>query len=441
MDELRGDVVVVRSMLCVVLLGALLVGCSEAEDAAPAESPGPTIDNSACEGDALLDCARESTIADLVPDEPVAADGEPITLGMINQENSPGGSYPELSRAVTAAMAFVNEQLGGIDGRPLELEVCNTGFSAEGSTACGQRFVDDGVPAVLGGIDVFGTAIEVLADNDLPYVGGIPVSEQSVQSPNSFQWSGGTWGATVAFAEHAANELGAERVAIVYGEFGSIAQSAEYGRTVLERYGVETQMVPFPVLSADISSAIQAAASTEPDAIFLLAADTGCKAGFDAVRTLDVPAQRYFVGACAAPGIIDSVGTEASNGTIFNVEGPVSSNDSTEPDVRFYSAVVERYGDGLDPIGAGTVTFRSFMNLFGILHELGADALNADAISEALAAQVDTPSFMGHPYTCDRQQFDGLPAMCSPQQILARIDDGVLEQLGGWIDVGEIHRS
>ncbi len=426
-----------------VLFAVLLVGCSEPEDSAGAggtDGPEPGIDNAACDGDALLDCARESTIGDLVPDEPVAADGEPIVVGMVNQENSPGGSYPELSGAANAAIAFVNEQLGGVEGRPIELVVCNTAFSAEGSTSCGQRFVEDEVPAVLGGIDVFGTAIDVLADNEIPYVGGIPVSAQSVESENSFQWSGGTWGATVAFAEHAAKDLEAERVSIVFGEFGSIAQSAEYGRSVLEGYGVQTQMVPFPILSTDISSAVQAAASSDPDAIFLLAADTGCKAGFDAVKNLDVTAQKYFVGACAAPTIIESVDADATNGTIFNVEGPVSSDDSTDADVRFYSAVVERYGNGLNPIGAGTVTFRAFMNFYSVLRELGADGITAEAVTESLAAQVDTPSFMGHPYTCDREQFEGLPAMCSPQQILARIDEGVLDQLGSWIDVGAIYR-
>ena len=136
----------------------------------------------------------------------------------------------------------------------------------------------------------------------------------------------------------------------------------------------------------------------------------------------------------------DGIKNRTLNGTIFNVEGPVSSDDSTDADVRFYSAVVERYGNGLNAIGAGTVTFRAFMNFYSVLRELGADGITAEAVTESLAAQVDTPSFMGHPYTCDREQFEGLPAMCSPQQILARIDEGVLDQLGSWIDVGAIYR-
>ena len=61
---------------------------------------------------------------------------------MINQENTPAGSFPELSQAVQAAIEFVNTELGGVDGRPIELEVCNTEFTAEGSTSCGQQFVE-----------------------------------------------------------------------------------------------------------------------------------------------------------------------------------------------------------------------------------------------------------------------------------------------------------
>jgi branched-chain amino acid transport system substrate-binding protein len=426
-------------MMVVLVAGAMLVvsGCSEPEEAVD-DTTAPVEGVEECSTEDLLACARESTIAPWVPEEPTEATGEPIRIGMVNQENTPAGSYPELSQATRAAVEFVNEQLGGVDGRPIELEVCNTDFSAEGSTACGQRFAEDEVPVVLGGIDVFGNAVEVLADNDIPYAGGIPISTQSVTSPNSFQWSGGSWGATVAFAEHATTELDAARVSIVYGEFGSITEAAEYGRTVLERAGVEVQMVPYPVVATDISSPIQAAVSNDPDAIFVLAADTACKAGFDALRTVQTDAQPYFVGACAAPTIIDSVDTSVTDGTIFNVEGPVSV-ENADVDTALYNAVIERYGDGLDPVGAGTVTFRAFMNVYSVLRELGAEGLDGAALIEAFASKVDEPSFMGHPYTCDGAQFEGLPSMCSPQQILTRMQDRQLSQLGDWIDVGAVH--
>jgi branched-chain amino acid transport system substrate-binding protein len=431
---------VAATLTACAITASVLAGCSEpAPEAKTGIGKGTTTAAEACEGKALLDCARRSTIGDDVPAEPTRATGTPIRLGMINQENTAAGSYPELSQAVQAGTEFINEELGGVGGRPIEVEVCNTEFSAEGSTSCGQRFVEAKVPAVLGGIDVFGNGIETLADNDIPYVGGIPISFPSVKSPNSFQWSGGTWGAAVAFSWYAAKELDAKKVSIVYGDFGSITDSAEDAKQVLEGLDVEAQLVPYPIMATDISSALNAAAATDPDAVVILAADTGCKAGFDGMAALGLDAATFYVGACAAPSITNEAGTAKTDGAIFNVEGPVGQ-DPPDPDFVLYNAVIEKYGDGLDPVGAGTVSFRSLMNLYVVLNQIDGD-ITPESITTALRSQVDAPSFSGHPYTCDGKQYPGLPAMCSPQQVLAEMEDGTLTQLGDWIDVGTIAAS
>jgi branched-chain amino acid transport system substrate-binding protein len=46
---------------------------------------------------------------------------------------------------------------------------------------------------------------------------------------------------------------------------------------------------------------------------------------------------------------------------------------------------------------------------------------------------------MGHSSTCDGEQLAGLPALCSPQQILAEMREGELVQISDWIDVGQIY--
>lgn len=417
-----------------------LASCSEDRATSTASStttttPAATTD---CAAD-LVACAAASSIGDAVPDEAATAAGDPFVIGMINQENTPLGSYPELSSATRSAVDFVNDQLGGVHGRPVELRVCNTEFSPEGSTACAQQFVQADVAVVLGGIDVFGNAIDTLADNGIPYVGGIPISTQSVESPNSFQWSGGTWGATVAFAHHAATEAGADTVAVVYPEFGPISSSAEYGRATLEAAGVaEVVMVPYPITATDLTSPLQAAAAAQPDALLMLAADTGCKGTFDGRETVGITARLYLVGACAAPAIIEEAGTAKTEGTVFNVEGPIDPDGDTA-DFSLYQAVAMEYGDGFDPVGAGTVTFRSFMNLYRVLAGLDEADLTPEGITEALRSQREAPSFMGHPSTCDGEQLAGLPALCSPQQILAEMREGELVQISDWIDVGQIY--
>ena len=150
--------------MAVTALVIVASSCSEdrGDTAEPTSSTTPAA-TAACADD-LVACAGRSSLGDVVAETASAADGEPIVLGMINQENTPVGSYPELSSATRAAIEFVNAELGGVNGRPLELEVCNTEFSPEGSTSCAQQFVQAGVPAVLGGIDVFGTGIETLEE-------------------------------------------------------------------------------------------------------------------------------------------------------------------------------------------------------------------------------------------------------------------------------------
>lgn len=424
------------SAVVAVALLATLAACSEPEDDTSANPTFPSGDPAVvCDVEDLIACARKSSLADLVPEEAIAAVGEPVVLGMINQENTPVGSFPELSAAVQAAADFVNDNLGGLGGRPIEVEVCNTDFSAEGSTACGQRFAEAGYPVVLGGIDVFGNAIDVLADNGIPFAGGIPISTQSMTSPNSFQWSGGTWAAAVAFADWASGELGAESVSIVFGEFGSIADAAADGQAVLEARGVRTQLVPHPIVATDLTSPLTAAMASDPDAVVVLTADTGCKAAYDAVRVLAIEVPVFYTGACAAPNIVASVPAETTEGAYFNVEGAVSTS-APDPDFALYEAVLRAYSEGLNPVGAATVSFRSFMNLYVLLASL--ETVDATSVTDALRAQRNTTSFMGHPYTCDGRQFEGLPAACSPQQIIVQLQSGEVVQISDWIDVGAI---
>ncbi|MEI7886183.1 MAG: ABC transporter substrate-binding protein [Actinomycetes bacterium] len=426
------------ALLCCSLLG--LTACSEDRSSSAEQGSETTaVLTDLCNTPDLVACAAASSISAQVPAKVTKAVGEPLVLGMINQENTPVGSFPELSQGVQAAIDFVNAQLGGVDGRPVQLEVCNTKFSAEGSTSCAQQFATEGVPAVLGGIDVFGNGIDLLAENKIPFIGGIPVSTQSMTAPNSFQFSGGSWGAMVAFADYAATQLKAKSVAILYGDFGSVADGANYGKQTLEKLGVQqVQMVPYPILETDLSSAIQAAAAGNPDAIILLTADTGCTTAFEGMATIGLKAQAFYTGACAAPKIIEGVPAADSEHAIFNVEGPISRTNP-DPDTNLYNAVIAQYGNGLDAIGAATVTFRAFMNLYVVLSELGADGISADAVTMALRGKVDASSFMGHPYTCNGKQFKGLPAACAPQQMLGEMTDRQLNQVGSWVDVGKIY--
>ena len=140
-----------------------------------------------------------------------------------------------------------------------------------------------------------------------------------------------------------------------------------------------------------------------------------------------------LTGACAAPNIIATVGS-AVDGKIFNLEADLTPNN---PDSVLYQAISKRYGPRFkyEAQGAGTVSFRSAMNLYAILRKIGGDKVTKESVVAAFRATKNQPSFFGHPYTCDGQQLTGYPAMCSPQQTLGVFEKGAIKQVTPWLDI------
>ncbi len=368
-----------------------------------------------------------------------AGTDNPIKIGMINQENTPLGSFPELRLGAQAAITFINTELGGVGGRPIEFEPCITTFSVEKSRGCAQELVEKQVVAVTGGIDITSNgSIPVLEQNGMPFVGGIPINFDEMRSPVSFQFSGGVPGAFAAFSYDAATRLKAKKVAVTYGEYASIkAAGVDYGVAILKKLGVpEVADLPFPITTTDFLPVLTKANEGNPDAIILGAADTACAPAMKVAAELKITAKMYLVGSCAAPSIAQQIGAAAVNGKIFNIEGPKGNDD---PESKLYFDVVGKYGDPqLPAASAATISFRSVMNLYAVMVELGPNNITKEAIISQFRKARDHPSFTGHSYTCDGQQIPDLPAMCAPQQILVERQNDQIVPITDWIDVSAL---
>jgi hypothetical protein len=275
----------------------------------------------------------------------------------------------------------------------------------------------------------------VLEQNEMPFVGGIPINFDEMRSPISFQFSGGIPGAFTAFAYDAATRLKAKKVAVAYGDFAAIkAAGVDYGIGTLHKLGVtDVTDIPFPVTTTDFLPVLTKANEGHPDAIILGAADSACAPAMKTAQELKITATLYLVGACAAPTIAQQVGEAAVDGKIFNIEGPKGDDD---PETKLYFDVVAKYGDPqLPAASAATISFRNIFNLYEAMVDLGAAKVTRPAILEYFRSARNHPSFTGHPYTCDGQQIPDLPAMCAPQQLLVERKDKSLVVITDWIDV------
>ena len=132
-----------RALTVVALLLAVAVACSEPM---PKKTATPTTTrpgSGGCpHGAPVLTCAPKGTmLAPLMPAHPTRARGTPIRIGTINQDTGAAGAFPELTTADRTAIDFINTELGGVDGHPIELVACNTQFSPDLSQACAQQMV------------------------------------------------------------------------------------------------------------------------------------------------------------------------------------------------------------------------------------------------------------------------------------------------------------
>ncbi|MFM7062577.1 MAG: ABC transporter substrate-binding protein [Actinomycetes bacterium] len=454
-DRRRPTTVRAATRVAAVLLlgatGALLAGCSEKAPSATAGSsstvPGQGgVTPSEGDGATVLSMFEGEQWFDGDVPAPTNADPakEPVKVGFVSVDAGPIGAMPELHTSTDAAVDFMNAELGGVGGRPVQLVPCilSNPMSPDEAQACGRKLVAEDVVAVLGGIGLSqGPLLQVLADNDVPYVGGLPVNEAEMSSTDSFQFSGGGPGAFVAFADQAVRKDGADRIAVLYADYPSIRQAAvDYGASMARELGAQqVTEIPFPMGSQDYSAVVQKAVEADPQAIFVGAADMACAPILQALADLQSTAEVYMVGSCADRKFLDQVGLAKVAGTRFNVENRIALDQVPEADFPVYLEAMTRYGRGTNALGAATVSFRDAMNLWAVMDEVGPD-VTGTAIRSALRAARDRPSFAGHPYTCDGRQVPAMPALCAAQQVIAEIkaDGSFSEASDGWIDVPKV---
>lgn len=194
---------------------------------------------------------------------------QPITIG-VNLELSGrfvGLGTPEL-QGMEAALAQQSEVLG----RQVVLSVCDNGTTPEGSIGCANRFVDEGVLAVLGtgGSSQAIPAAEVLQDAGIIMV--------TPSSTNNATTQIGEYIFRIAYndsfqgrvaAGYAANELDSQRVAIFRQQDDDYSFGlAGFFQEEFEQLGGETVVVDIVANQVDFAAQINDIRQFNPDLIY-----------------------------------------------------------------------------------------------------------------------------------------------------------------------------
>jgi branched-chain amino acid transport system substrate-binding protein len=365
------------------------------------------------------------------------ATGKPLVLGMINMEDSPTGSFPEVRRDAEAAVRYVNEELDGVHNRPLQVEVCRTQGTPESSQACANQLRALNPVAVLGGIDLGASAsLPVLERAKIPYVSLTPALGDELASVTSFTLAGGLAADLLGQAEYITGTLQAKKVGVVHLDLPGLQEAAVLAaRTVLQKRGVsDVKIVSEKAEAADFVPAVRAATSSNPDVLMAVFPAQGCTRILQAVRALRVRARLFFPSACGAQEVFDAGGASAEGVTFASALLPYTATDN--PEVATYRDKLRQYGPAdAGPSLLSAAGFALVMNLHRLLMGMGEGSPTAEKLTEKLKSARDEPSFMGHPFSCNGLQVPLLPSVCSSAVRLLRYEgeDRFTDVTGDWV--------
>lgn len=361
----------------------------------------------------------------------------PIVIGMINQENSPAGSFPENSQAAKAAVAYINNQLKGFQGHQLKLVLCTTVGTPESSTTCANKLVAQKPLFITSGVD-FGTvaSMPILQAAGVPYIGGVPLLAPELTSTNAYFFIGGSAAAFPGEAVYLARDVKAEKVNILYTDNAAgLAAATTFGKNILVYLGMKAdniKLIPAPADAADFTPYVTAANANNPDAIMVLFAAQGCSRVMQAKQSLGVKAAMYYPGSCADATVL-SAGGAGADGAYFNSE-TLLFNATGNKAVALYRAMVKKYG-GKNPIYSNFSqdSFAAIMNVYALFKQIGYAKLNRASLVAALKASVGRPNYMGHAYTCDGKQ-SPFPSVCNAYVRIVQYKGGKFVDVGKkWI--------
>jgi branched-chain amino acid transport system substrate-binding protein len=401
----------VRALAGLAVIGLIAASCGSDSDssddsAAPvteAEVEGTTAPAATEPADtAAPDTeATDTEPADTAPDDTEATDsdpaaggagftslappeGEPIVVGMVNTEGSPGLDFPEISEATRAGADFLNEH-GGMGGRPIQLEVCNADGAPESSQACAQELVGKGVEMVMLGLDLF-PGYDTYTASNIPVTGVLPILPGDYTA-NALFLGGGNTTTTAAMAGFASEEFGAKTAGIISADNAGANGTEADLKKALDAAGITYVSIKGGDNETDagFQGLMSQATANDPDVLFSLYADAGCIGTMRGRVSLGIETPVLTTAICSSAEVIDEVGDDAVGWYFI---GGQTERTGT-PEAEDYQAILDTLGyTNSTELGLGNLGLTGLLTLASIANGMadeGADITGA-SIYETLGA-------------------------------------------------------
>ncbi len=360
-----------------------------------------------------------------------APTGEPIKVGFVNSE---GGAFsvPEIRVGNEVAEEYINTQLGGVKGRPLEVVRCATDGSPEASIDCANELVEAGVVAVVEGTDLGADAmLPILSDAKIPLVGHVQFGPARMFDANSYYFGAAALAYGTAALKYYTDD-GAKSVTwFLPDEPSSHAFTDGVLLPTAEKLGIEYKTVYYDAANPNWAVLATTAASENPDVSGTIAATDGqCAEMIPALRDAGYQG-RILAASCV--GLYEAIGDDAVGVDTDADHWHPGDVDAAPPEkqeeLKEYAAAMEAAGEE-DLIGGNAViSFADMITLARILGTIEGATVDGAAVAAAMQATNDFEGFNGPPLTCDHTVIAGNSA-CTVGMLFFQIqEDGSVKTM------------
>ena len=369
-----------------------------------------------------------------------AASGDSIKVGYANDEDF----FPENTIGIEAARDYINKELGGAAGHPIEIVPCKVSVAEDGAK-CGTQFANDATISVV----ITGTILngnKELYDSlngKKPVIVGNGVTSDDFTTPAGQAFTAGSPGVITGMGGYVASGLSPKpkSVAILAQNNAAGKAAADFlFKPVMDKAGIAYTFVGIDntASASDVQAALKAVGADKADVLVPIITIQQCINVFDAMKALAITPIVVTTGLCFGTPMTDHLKTIAGetgpvpNGWYFGGYGYSYFQPDLDSGMKTYIAKVQQYGKPapnattLEYTGFAGPEFSNLMT-FDKFVNASKGTVDFATLDAAIRGFKGPMMLQAGPLNCGKQVILGLPifvSVCASQMGIQQFKDG-----------------
>ena len=330
---------------------------------------------------------------------PASSSETPVIVGFVNQQGGAQVIGQHATDGAEMAVKYINAQLGGVDGHPIQLDTCFIASAEEEGTGCAQKFLaNKNVHVVAMGAAVIGVqSFYSTLGGALPVVGGVAALGIDGAQKNTAVLFGDATSVLGPMGTYGKDVLHAKTAVILYPDTASATPGALATEAGLKAAGISVKMGPYPENTTDLTGVLASTGAASADMVIPAVAAQDCVNIQKALTQQGITDPKKIIAAplCLNGQVAAGLGGDFPKWTYLIASSLFG--DTTDPGMIEYMKLAQTYSTPANaPDPWNIVDFGQMMTIDKILNQVGYANLSPTAILTAVKA-FKGPQALGAP--------------------------------------------